>query len=84
MRKFLVFPGGVEYELPPLSFEEFDKLGLWSGCNDVAYDQFCRFNSFVNIDRFDKDPFTSEWHKVHVELRPGEPVVDWSLNYGEL
>lgn len=82
MRKFLVFEDGSEHELPPLAYDEFEKLGRWSGGPDIAYSEFCLHNKFTELDRFDQT--TGNWRRAKIELREGEPTIDWSVTYGEL
>jgi hypothetical protein len=89
MRKFLVFPDGHEYELSPLTFDEFTALDRWVGGNDIAFREFLSHNKFHEIDDFDQKIINEckwdgkGWERVvKVELRPGEPTIDWTVTYG--
>lgn len=52
MRKFLICPGNTEYELTPLSYDEFVKLNLWTGGSDLAYAAWLRANNLHELDSF--------------------------------
>lgn len=78
MRKFFVI-GSEEYELTPLTFEEFEKLDRWTGANDLAYQQFLRHNHFHELTDFNDETR----REGRLELREGTPVIDWSVRYGD-
>jgi hypothetical protein len=80
MRKFIIFENGHREELSPLTFEEFDQYNHWSGANDIAFDQFLRHNKFHELEDFHRDVVMV----AKIVLEPGEPVIDWSVIYGEL
>jgi hypothetical protein len=52
MRKFLVTADGNEYELSPLTQEEFTKINLWCGGDDMAFDAWLRANRLHELDSF--------------------------------
>jgi len=81
MRKILVFKDKTEYELTPLTFNEFEKYGKWTSANDVAFSQFLRHNKFHDLEDFSEG---LELMQAKIELREGEPRIDWSVTYGDL
>lgn len=56
MRKFLVDErDGTRWELPPLSYDEFTAVGLWSSASDMAYDSWLRLNGFKDPENLNDE-----------------------------
>jgi hypothetical protein len=73
MRKFLVAPDGTKYELPPITFEEFEVLDLWQSDQGQTWDQWLRLNNFHEADSFDIE-FLIEAILV---IEAGEPTLNF-------
>lgn len=75
MRKFLVWPDGHKRELPPITYEEFKVLNLWSGSNDTSWTQWLYKNGYSEVDGFTVESL----YKARFVLEEGEPKLEFNL-----
>ena len=75
MRKYLDFEYANSWELSPLTFEEFERLGRWNGSPDIAFEQWKRHNQLYELDRLSSDPIPRDRKGLRIE--DGEPMIDW-------
>lgn len=78
MRKFLDFVDGSYWELTPISYDEFERLGKWSGAPDIAFYQWMRHNNFHELDQLSDDPVPAV--KPGIRLEAWEPIIDWEYD----
>jgi hypothetical protein len=89
--KYLVYPDGSKFLLAPMTFEEFNMWGHWTGSDDIAYAQFLYAIGASDLDSFtrDKDFSRAKIVIVHngVEL-PSDmnytPDMDIEKHYAQL
>jgi hypothetical protein len=78
MRKFLDFVDDKSWELSPLSYDEFERLGRWSGGSDIAFGQWLRHNKFYELDQLSK--YAEPPAKPGIRIEEGEPEIDWNYD----
>jgi hypothetical protein len=76
MRKFLDFEDGSSWELSPISYDEFDRFGKWSGAPDVCFGQWLRHNNFYELSQL--SPYAQPKDKPGIRIEAGEPTIDWN------
>jgi hypothetical protein len=75
MRKYLDFEDGYFWELSPLTYDEFERLGKYSWAPDIAFGQWKRHNNFHELDDLSHDPIPPIKKGIRIEI--GEPVIRW-------
>jgi hypothetical protein len=75
MRKYLDFEDDISWELSPLTYQEFERLGMWSGASDICFGEWLRHNGYHELEQL--SPHSEPKDKPGIRLEPGEPEIKW-------